>query len=127
MKGYVVNIEEKTQANSYFREVLFTTDKSQLVVMALQIGEEIGVEVHAEHDQFIRVESGVGKAIMDGVESDLANGSAVVIPAGVEHNIINTGETVMKLYTVYTPPEHADKTVHHTKAEADAAEAEHHQ
>lgn len=127
MKGYVVNIEEKTQANSYFREVLFTTDKSQLVVMALQIGEEIGVEVHAEHDQFIRVESGVGKAIMDGVESDLADGSAVVIPAGVEHNIINTGETVMKLYTVYTPPEHADKTVHQTKAEADAAEAEHHQ
>jgi len=127
MKGYVVNIEEKTQANSYFREVLFTTDKSQLVVMALQIGEEIGAEVHAEHDQFIRVESGVGKAIMDGVESDLADGSAVVIPAGVEHNIINTGETVMKLYTVYTPPEHADKTVHHTKAEADAAEAEHHQ
>ena len=127
MKGYVVNIEEKTQNNNYFREVLFTTDKSQLVVMALQIGEEIGVEVHAEHDQFIRVESGVGKAIMDGVESDLADGSAVVIPAGVEHNIINTGETVMKLYTVYTPPEHADKTVHQTKAEADAAEAEHHQ
>jgi len=127
MKGYVVNIEEKTQSNNYFREVLFTTDKSQLVVMALQPGEEIGVEVHAEHDQFIRVESGVGKAIMDGVESDLADGSAVVIPAGVEHNIINTGETVMKLYTVYTPPEHADKTVHQTKAEADAAEAEHHQ
>lgn len=127
MKGYVVNIEEKTQANSYFREVLFTTDKSQLVVMALQPGEEIGTEVHAEHDQFIRVESGTGKAIMDGVESDLADGSAIVIPSGVEHNIINTGDTVMKLYTVYTPPEHADKTVHQTKAEADAAEAEHHQ
>lgn len=118
MKGYVVNIEDKTQANSYFREVLFTTDKSQLVVMALQPGEDIGAEVHAEHDQFIRVESGVGKAIMDGVESDLADGSAVVIPAGVEHNIINTGDSVMKLYTLYTPPEHADKTVHQTKAEA---------
>lgn len=127
MKGYVVNIEEKTQSNNYFREVLFTTDKSQLVVMALQPGEEIGAEVHAEHDQFIRIESGVGKAIMDGVESDLVDGSAVVIPAGVEHNIINTGETVMKLYTIYTPPEHADKTVHQTKAEAIAAEAQHHQ
>jgi len=121
MKGYVVNIEEKTQQNNFFREVLFTTDKSQLVVMALQPGEEIGAEVHAEHDQFIRVETGVGKAIMDGAEYDLADGSAVVIPAGVEHNIINTGDTVMKLYTVYTPPEHADKTVHQTKAEAEAA------
>ena len=118
MKGYVTNIEEKTQQNSYFRQVLFTTDKSQLVVMALQPNEDIGTETHAEHDQFIRVESGTGKAIMDGVESDLADGSAVVIPAGVEHNIINTGETVMKLYTLYTPPEHADQTVHQTKAEA---------
>ena len=118
MKGYVTNIEEKTQQNSYFRQVLFTTDKSQLVVMALQPNEDIGSETHAEHDQFIRVESGTGKVIMDGAESDLADGSAVVIPAGVEHNIINTGETVMKLYTLYTPPEHADQTVHQTKAEA---------
>ena len=118
MKGYVTNIEEKTQQNSYFRQVLFTTDKSQLVVMALQPNEDIGIETHAEHEQFIRVESGTCKAIMDGVESDLADGSAVVIPAGVEHNIINTGETVMKLYTLYTPPEHADQTVHQTKAEA---------
>lgn len=124
MKGYVVNIEEKTQANNYFREVLFTTDKSQLVVMAIQPNEDIGAEVHAEHDQFIRVESGVGKAIMDGVESDLSDGSAVVIPAGVEHNIINTGDSVMKLYTLYTPPEHADKTVHQTKADALAAHHE---
>jgi mannose-6-phosphate isomerase-like protein (cupin superfamily) len=123
MKGYVVNIEEKTENNSYFRQVLFTTDKSQLVVMALKPGEDIGAEVHEEHDQFIRIEEGVGKAIMDGVESDLTDGSAVVIPAGVEHNVINTGDTVMKLYTVYTPPEHADKTVHQTKAEA---EADHH-
>ena len=124
MKGYVVNIEEKTQANNYFREVLFTTDKSQLVVMALRVGEDIGAEVHAEHDQFIRIESGVGKTIMDGVESDLKDGSAVVIPAGVEHNIINTGDTVMKLYTVYTPPEHKDKTIHQTKADALAAHHE---
>jgi mannose-6-phosphate isomerase-like protein (cupin superfamily) len=123
MKGYVVNIEEKTENNSYFRQVLFTTDKSQLVVMALKPGEDIGAEVHEEHDQFIRIEEGVGKAIMDGVESDLTDGSAVVIPAGVEHNVINTGDTVMKLYTVYTPPEHKDQTVHQTKAEA---EADHH-
>ena len=124
MKGYVTNIEEKTQTNSYFRQVLFTTDKSQLVVMALQPNEDIGAETHAEHDQFIRVESGTGKVIMDGVESDLADGSAVVIPAGVEHNIINSGETMMKLYTLYTPPEHADQTVHQTKAEALAAHHE---
>jgi len=124
MKGYVVNIEEKTESNSYFREVLFTTQRSQLVVMALQPGEDIGAEVHADHDQFIRVESGSGKAILDGVESDLRDGSAVVIPAGVEHNIINDGEVVMKLYTIYTPPEHADQTVHQTKAEALAAHHE---
>ena len=118
MSGYVVNIEEKTEQNEFFRQVLFTTKRSQLVVMALQPGEDIGAEVHEDHDQFIRGEVGDGKAIMDGVESDLGDGSAVVIPAGVDHNIINTGDTVMKLYTVYTPPEHIDGTVHQTKAEA---------
>jgi len=124
MKGYVVNLEEKTLANRFFRQVLFTADRSQLVVMAIQPNEEIGLETHLEHDQFIRVESGVGKVIMDGVESDLADGSAVVIPAGVEHNLINTGSEVMKLYTLYTPPEHADGTIHQTKAEAIAAHHE---
>ena len=118
MNGYVVNIEEKTQQNGFFRQVLFTTKLSQLVVMALQTGEDIGEEVHEEHDQFIRVEAGTGKAIIDGVESDLIDGSAVVIPAGARHNVINTGVDVMKLYTLYTPPEHADGTVHQTKAEA---------
>lgn len=121
MAGYVVQLEVKTLKNEYFREVLFTTTKSQLVVMALQPGEDIGSEVHPEHDQFIRVEQGIGKAVMNGVESALSDGTAVVIPAGTEHNIINTGTTVMKLYTVYTPPEHADKTIHATKAEALAA------
>ncbi len=118
MTGYVTNIEEKTLKNDYFREVLFTTDKSQLVVMALKPGEEIGMEVHSEHDQFIRIESGKGKAIMNGEEHEIADGSAVVIPAGIQHNIINMSQETMKLYTIYTPPEHKPGTIHKTKAEA---------
>lgn len=118
MKGYVGNIEEKTAANSYFRQVLFTTQRSQLVVMALQPGEEIGLETHSEHDQFLRFESGSGQVIMDGEVSEVGNGFAVVIPAGTAHNVINTSASVMKLYTIYTPPEHKDGTVHKTKAEA---------
>lgn len=115
MTGYVTNIEEKTLENNYFREVLFTTDKSQLVVMALKPGEEIGMEVHPEHDQFIRIESGSGKTVMNGEEHKVSDGSAVVIPAGTQHNIINTSEVVMKLYTIYTPPEHKSGTIHKTK------------
>lgn len=118
MQGFVTNIEEQTRSNEYFRHVLYTAPHSQLVVMALQSGEDIGKEIHPEHDQFIRVESGTGKAILNGEESMLADGTAVVIPAGTEHNIINTGSTVMKLYTLYTPPEHKDGTIHKTKAEA---------
>ncbi len=118
MKGYVVNIEEKTLANEYFRQILFTTDKSQLVVMALKPGEDIGMEVHAEHDQFIRIESGAGKVIMDGEESEIKADYAFVVPAGTRHNVINTSTEVMKLYTIYTPPEHKPGTVHKTKAEA---------
>jgi mannose-6-phosphate isomerase-like protein (cupin superfamily) len=118
MTGYVINLEEKTLQNDYFREVLFTTDKSQLVVMALKPGEEIGMEVHPEHDQFIRIESGKGKAILNGEESAIFDGVGVVIPAGTQHNIINTSEEVMKLYTIYTPPEHKPGTVHKTKQEA---------
>ncbi len=118
MKGYVVNIEEKTQQNEYFREVLFTGPNCQLVVMALQKGEDIGMEVHPEHDQFIRFEKGEGKVILDGEEYDVRDGSAVVIPAGTEHNVINTSQEVMKLYTIYSPPEHKDGTIHKTKAEA---------
>jgi len=124
MAGYVVNIEEKSRSNGYFRQVLFTTPKSQLVVMALQPNEDIGLETHQEHDQFIRVEEGMGKAILNGEEFDLSDGSAVVIPAGVEHNIVNSAHGVMKLYTLYTPPEHEDGTVHQTKAEALAAHHE---
>ena len=118
MTGYVTNIEKKTLENNYFREVLFTTDKSQLVVMALKPGEDIGMEVHSEHDQFIRIESGKGKAIMNGEEHEISDGSAIVVPAGAQHNIVNTSEVVMKLYTIYTPPEHKQGTVHKTKEDS---------
>ena len=118
MTGYVINIEEKTLENNYFREVLFTTDKSQLVVMALKPGEDIGMEVHSDHDQFIRIESGKGKAIMNGEEHEITDGSAIVVPAGTQHNVINTSEVEMKLYTIYTPPEHKQGTIHKTKEEA---------
>ena len=124
MSGYVDNIEKITMDNGFFRQVMFTTDKSQLVVMALQPGEDIGLETHPEHDQFLRIESGFGKAVLNGQESDITDGSAVVVPAGTEHNIINNSQEVMKLYTIYTPPEHKDGTIHRTKAEAMAAEHE---
>jgi mannose-6-phosphate isomerase-like protein (cupin superfamily) len=118
MTGYITNIEKKTLENNYFREVLFTTNKSQLVVMSLKPGEEIGMEVHPEHDQFIKIELGSGKTIMNGEENEISDGYAVVIPAGTQHNIINTSEVVMKLYTIYTPPEHKQGTIHKTKEEA---------
>ena len=121
MNGYITDIEDKTLKNNYFREVLYTTSRSQLVVMALKAGEEIGEEVHADHDQFIRIESGTGKAVLDNEEQTIADGSAVVVPAGVKHNIINTGKDEMKLYTLYTPPEHKSGTIHKTKAEAEVA------
>lgn len=124
MKPYHGNIEQETQSNEYFRKVLYTGNNSQLVVMTLQPNEEIGNEVHNENDQFIRVESGVGKAIIDEVEYDLSDGMAIVIPSGLYHNIINTSATEkMKLYTIYSPAHHPDMTVHKTKTEADEAEA----
>lgn len=119
MAGYNVQLEETTLKNDNFRQVLYTGPNSQLVVMALQPGEDIGSEVHDKHDQFIRVEAGEGKAIIEEEEFALADGVAVVIPAGSHHNIINTSTSeVMKLYTVYTPPEHKDGKVHPTKADA---------
>ena len=125
--GYVINIEEKSLDNELFREVLFTALHVQLVVMALAPGEEIGLETHDDIDQFIRVEAGEGKALLNGKEHHLADGSAVVIPAGTEHNIINTSqEEPLKLYTLYSPPEHPDGTVHKNKAEALAYEKERH-
>ena len=126
MSGYSINIEEKTLAGNNFREVLYTTQRSQLVIMTLQAGEEIGTEHHEGHDQFIRVEQGTGMAILDGEEHALEDGVAVVIPAGTEHNVINTSTTEpLRLYTLYTPPEHPDGIVHATKAEADAYEEQH--
>jgi len=117
MKGYIANIEKDTQENSNFRKVLYTAKNSQLVLMSLKSGEDIGEEVHTL-DQFFRVEKGEGKAVLDGVESTITDGSAVVVPAGARHNIINTGSEEMKLYTIYSPPEHKDKVVHATKEEA---------
>lgn len=127
MAGFVTNIEKRSIENSFFREVLFTGPNSQLVVMALKPGEDIGMETHADVDQFIRVEAGKGKAVLNGVEHALSDGSAVVIPAGVEHNIVNTssGEP-MKLYTIYSPPEHPHGTIHRNKAEAQEYERKKH-
>ena len=119
MTGYIINIEEKTLQNENFREVLFTAQHSQLVVMSLLPGEEIGKEVHEIVDQFIRIEKGEGKAILNDEEFLLSDGSAVTVPAGVEHDIINTSsENKLKLYTVYSPAHHKDKTVHKTKQDA---------
>lgn len=126
MTGYIDNIEEKTLQNNYFREVLFTAQHSQLVVMSLNPQEEIGMEVHEIVDQFIRVEQGEGKAILNGEETIISDGFAIVIPAGTEHNIINTSsEKKMKLYTVYSPAHHKNKTIHKTKLEAQADTEDH--
>jgi mannose-6-phosphate isomerase-like protein (cupin superfamily) len=126
MKGFLVNIEQKTLQNEFFREVLFTAQHCQLVVMCLQPSEEIGMEVHAIVDQFIRVEEGEAKAVLDGEEMQLSQGSAVIIPAGTKHNVINTSQTnTLKLYTLYSPAHHKDKTVHKTKAEAEADSTDH--
>ncbi len=122
MHGYVTDIERDTIENEDFRRVLFTGPNTQLVLMTLRPGEDIGLETHDGHDQFIRVEAGTGVVSLDGEESELADGSAVVIPAGVEHNIVNTSGEPLRLYTLYSPPEHPDGTVHRTKREAEAAE-----
>jgi mannose-6-phosphate isomerase-like protein (cupin superfamily) len=125
MKGYVENIEKKTLANSFFREVLFTGKNAQLVVMNLKSGEEIGMEVHDNVDQFFRFEKGIGRVIIDGEESSVSNGFAVIVPAGSWHNVINSSlKEELKLYTIYSPPNHPDKTIHKTKDEAMAAEEE---
>ncbi len=124
MAGYSVDIEAKTRQNTNYREVLYTAPHSQLVVMTLPPGEEIGLETHEHGDQFIRVESGEGEAILDGERHVLRDGVALVIPAGTAHNVINTSQTKpLQLYTIYTPPEHPAGTIHRTKQEAEA----HHQ
>ena len=121
-KGFAADIETETLKNTDFRRVLYTGKNSQLVLMSLKAGEEIGSEVHDTIDQFFRFEKGEGKVIIDGAAHAVKDGSAVIVPAGAEHNVINTQTTAdLKLYTIYSPPEHQDKTIHTTKAEAEAA------
>lgn len=125
MKGYKDNIEKLTLANDNFRQVLYSGPHSQLVLMSLKPNEEIGMEVHEDNDQFFRFEKGNGKVIIDGNEYGVADGDAVVVPAGAEHNVINlSNEGDLKLYTIYSPAHHKDGIVRRTKTEAEANEAE---
>ena len=127
MAGYTTNIERDTLENENFRKVLYTAPNLQLVLMTLQAGEEIGTETHDHGDQFFRVESGEGEAILDGERHTLGDGDIVVIPAGTEHNIVNTSSSeALRVYTIYTPPEHPDGTVNTTKADAVEYEKAHH-
>ena len=120
MKGYHDDIEKQTTGNSDFRRVLYTGHHLQLVLMTLQPGEEIGAEVHEDRDQFFRFEEGTGKVDIDDNSYDVGDGSGVIVPAGARHNVRNTGGELLKLYTLYGPPEHKDGIVQSTKAEADA-------
>ena len=123
MKGFSSNIEEETLNNNDFRRVLYTGSHSQLVLMSLKPMEEIGLEKHADNDQFFRIEEGQGKCIIGGNEYELSDGVAIVVPAGAEHNVINTSTTEdLKLYTIYSPPHHKDGIVRATKEEAEANE-----
>jgi len=121
MKGFIKNIEDISVKNEDFRHVLYTARNCQLVVMSLKPKEEIGMEVH-HLDQFFRVEEGSGEAILDGITTPISAGFAVIVPAGTNHNIINTGSVPLKLYTIYAPPNHRDGVIHHTRAEAELDE-----
>ncbi len=116
MKGYITNIEQETRTNTDYRRVVYTAKHSQLVLMSIAPGGEIGEEVHAL-DQFLRFEEGEGKVILDGVEHSVKDGDAVLVPEGTKHNVINTGPGALKLYTLYAPPNHKDGTVQATKAD----------
>jgi len=123
LKGYVVDIEKETERNTDFRRVLYTGKHSQLVLMSIEPGEEIGEETHDDVDQFFRFEEGEGKVIIDGVEHHVKDGNGVIVPAGAKHNVINTSKLVnLKLYTIYSPPEHQDGIVRRTRKEAMASE-----
>ncbi len=125
MKGFNTNIEKETIENDNFRKVLYTGKNSQLVLMSLRPKEDIGMEIHEENDQFFRFEKGEGKCIIDGNEYSLADGVAIIVPAGAEHNIINTSETEdLKMYTIYSPAHHKDGIVRATKEEAEANDEE---
>ncbi|MGH7681034.1 MAG: cupin domain-containing protein [Candidatus Eiseniibacteriota bacterium] len=121
MKGFVENIQELTEKNSNFRRVVYTGKQLQFVLMSLRPGEEIGEEVHKDRDQFFRVEKGKGEVWIDGRKTRVESDFGIVVPAGAKHNIKNTGDKPLKLYTLYAPPEHADGTIHVTKAEAMAS------
>jgi len=121
-RGFVENIEDLTVNNNDFRRVIYTAHHMQLVLMSLGAGEDIGEEVHDESDQFFRIETGTGEVWMNGVATAIKDGCAIVIPAGVRHNIKNTGRTSLKVYTLYAPPHHANGTVHATRADAEAAD-----
>lgn len=122
MKGFVADIEELTENNRDFRRVLYTGKHLQLVLMALKPGEEIGQEVHPDHDQFFRVEKGKGEIWIDGKCTKIKSDDAILVPAGAKHNVINTGDKSLKLYTIYGPPDHRDGVVRATKADAEAVE-----
>ena len=123
MKGFVIHLERETKKNADFRHVLYTGKHSQLVLMTLRPGEEIGEETHTDVDQFFRFEMGEGKVIIDGVEHRVKDGNGVIVPAGARHNVVNTSKrATLKLYTIYSPPEHQDGVVRHTKKEAMASE-----
>ncbi|MFH1534307.1 MAG: cupin domain-containing protein [Nitrospirota bacterium] len=125
MKGYTGNIEKLTLENDKFRQVLYTGKNCQLVLMSLEPNEDIGMEVHDENDQFFRFESGAGKVIIDGNEYNVEDGSAIIVPAGAEHNIVNTSSSeALKMYTIYSPPHHKDGIVRVTKKEAEANDEE---
>lgn len=125
MDWYFGNIEKETLNNSAFRKVIFTGKHAQLVLMTLKPGEEIGLEVHGDVDQFFRFEAGVGRVEVGNESHDVTNGDAILIPAGTQHNIVNTSSTNdLKLYTIYSPPNHPEGTIHLTKA--DAKLSEHH-
>ena len=126
MQGFVRDIEELTLSNNNFRQVIYTGHHAQLVLMSLLPNEEIGMEVHETTDQFLRVEKGEGKVIMNGEEHLLKDGSAIIVPAGTKHNILNTSSTEpMKLYTLYSPSHHKDGIIHKTKKEAEADTSDH--
>lgn len=121
MKGYKGNIEEITIANTNFRQVVFTSQHQQLVVMSIKPKGEIGTEIHEIVDQFLRIEQGKGELILDGEKVEVGDGDAFIVPAGVEHNVVNTSETEdLKIYTVYSPPHHKDGVIHKTQEEAEA-------
>ena len=122
MKGFIGNIEDLTDRNRDFRRVIHTGSHMQLVVMALRPGEELGDEIHGDTDQFFRFEEGRGEVVIDGHASPIESDMAVIVPAGARHNLRNTGYGPLRFYTLYAPPQHADGTVHRTKADAELAE-----